>query len=181
MMGEVFDVDATSVKVNAALNMTIKTSPPATGVENCRVGLELVAGLMTSGDYDTASKLLSALRTAATDSTVRDEVQRRIKEIESARKTAEQLGPALEKLKTSPNDPAANLAVGENLCFVQNNWVEGLPHLAKGSDAELKSLASRDQAAPVSPAEMTALGNDWWDAAAKREGSVKDGIAHSRL
>ena len=37
-------------------------------------------------------------------------------------------------------------------------------------------LATRDKGVPVSVADMTALGNDWWDAAAKREDAIKNGM-----
>ncbi len=48
-----------------------------------------------------------------------------------------------EKLKESPDDPAANLAVGSYLCFNKDQWERGLPMLAKGSDPALYWLILR--------------------------------------
>ena len=94
-MGEKFYVDKLRVKINAALNMTFKTAPPQVGVENCRVGLGLVATLKSSDDQETVFRLLSAMRAAsASDPAIRDDVQQRLKEIETARKTAEEIAPA---------------------------------------------------------------------------------------
>ena len=40
-------------------------------------------------------------------------------------------------LKTKPDDPEANLAVGKYKCFVKADWTHGLAMLAKGSDSDL--------------------------------------------
>ncbi|MDB5309188.1 MAG: hypothetical protein JWO38_3390 [Gemmataceae bacterium] len=62
--------------------------------------------------------------------------------------------PAREALKTAPDDPAANLAVGRYRCFVQGKWEEGLKHLAKGSHPGLKAAAEADLAAQAGTADL---------------------------
>ncbi|MBI3877243.1 MAG: hypothetical protein HY300_15015, partial [Verrucomicrobia bacterium] len=44
-------------------------------------------------------------------------------------------------LAITPDDPGANLAVGQFLCFVKGDWESGLPLLAKSDDNVLKTLA----------------------------------------
>jgi len=70
---------------------------------------------------------------------------------------------AADNLKESPDDPAANLAAGKYRSLLQGNWGRGLPYLAKGSDEQLKKLASGDLASPASTAEQLRLADDWWD------------------
>jgi hypothetical protein len=48
---------------------------------------------------------------------------------------------AVEK---SPEDTAANLALGKHLCFVAGEWSDGLPFLAKGGDKDFAPVAEKD-------------------------------------
>src|SRR5207237_1423076 len=67
--------------------------------------------------------------------------------------------------KDAPQDAEANLIVGKHLCFGCGRWDEGLPLLAKGSDAALKTLAEKDLAKPPGGAALMALADGWWDLA----------------
>jgi hypothetical protein len=109
-----------------------------------------------------------AIKTAQTD------VQERIKTLQQARRDHEALLAAEEKLKTSPDDPAACLAVGRWHCFHQGDWELGLKYLAKGSDSVLKSLATDDLAAKTSTAAARVdRGDAWWDAGEKTDERTK--------
>ena len=68
------------------------------------------------------------------------------------------------------NTPADDRALGKRLCFVENKWKEGLPLLAKGSDAELKRLATADLEENVTPQQRLRLGDRWWDYAGNAVG-----------
>jgi hypothetical protein len=82
-----------------------------------------------------------------------------------------------EKLKASPDDPDACLAMGRWKCFHEGNWDEGLKFLAKGSDLSLKSLAADELASKSStPLERVARGDVWWDAAEKAERGDKSAL-----
>ncbi len=72
------------------------------------------------------------------------------------------------------NDADAHRAIGEYLCFVKADWAEGLTHLTKGSDAELKRLAENDIGIPTAAAEQLALADGWWEHA---ENEKRDEIA----
>jgi hypothetical protein len=74
---------------------------------------------------------------------------------------------ARKALAGGENDPAASYTLGRYLCFVRGDWPAGFERLAKGSDATFKALAERSLAYPVDAAERMALGDAWWNEAAK--------------
>ena len=79
------------------------------------------------------------------------------------------------KLKANPKDSEAHLALGRHYCF-EDDWKNGLPHLAKGRDADLRQLAQRDLASPTEPNEQIKLANAWWELAQVREGEERDSL-----
>jgi hypothetical protein len=99
----------------------------------------------------------------------------RLKDLAALRAWKERVARAREALAKNPEDPAANLALGQNLCMVQGNWEAGLKHLVKGDDPGLKTLATRDLARPLEPQEQLSLGDGWWDRAEKEMGSIRTG------
>lgn len=65
-------------------------------------------------------------------------------------------------LRTNPNDPEANLAVGKFLCFVKNDWDAGLPLMARGGNGALNPvLAAEMNAEPKASDGQIALANSW--------------------
>ena len=74
---------------------------------------------------------------------------------------------ALEKNR---DDAAANLAVGKFYCFSKGDWEKGLPLLARGADAALKSVAEKEQANPNTAEERLGLADQWWQLADGRRG-----------
>lgn len=92
-----------------------------------------------------------------------DEADFNLSQAKKSRESFEVVRPALEKVFTTPDDPAANLAVGKYRCFVQNRWDEGLKHLTKGDDAALKAVAELDLKTPrTGVPEDTTVANSWW-------------------
>ncbi|MCE9565102.1 MAG: hypothetical protein K8U57_23980 [Planctomycetes bacterium] len=72
--------------------------------------------------------------------------------------------PALEKLKSTPDDPASHTIVGKYRCFIQNRWEDGLKHISKGEDAVLRMVAELDLKAPrTGPIEDSKLAEAWWE------------------
>ncbi|HEX3655781.1 MAG TPA: SUMF1/EgtB/PvdO family nonheme iron enzyme, partial [Pirellulales bacterium] len=76
-------------------------------------------------------------------------------------------------LAKTPDDTAANLAVGRYLALVQGDWEQGLAHLAKGPDGPLKDLAVKGLKPPAEPAALAEMGDAWFDAADKAKGKDK--------
>jgi hypothetical protein len=98
----------------------------------------------------------------------------RIAETHAARIAFDKQKTALAALGRNPADPAANLVVGSYQCFIREDWSKGLPLLAKGSDAALKTLAERELSSDA-PAKA-ALADAWWDRAAKERGLAQKHI-----
>ena len=78
---------------------------------------------------------------------------------------------ALATLENNPDDPDANLIAGRFLCFLKGEWEQGLPMLAKGSDAELKAMANSEFA---DRPDALALGDSWWSFSDRVEGRTQD-------
>lgn len=70
---------------------------------------------------------------------------------------------AANKLKLHPDDPDANLVVGQYWCFLRGVWPEGLAFLSKGADKHLAQIAHADLEVPRDPAAILALANEYWD------------------
>jgi len=90
--------------------------------------------------------------------------------VERLEKRFKQVQQDLAVLAQQPDNAAANLAVGESYCFALQRWEQGLPYLAKGSDAALAELPRRDLGAPPEPEARMELGDRWWDLAKEQQG-----------
>jgi formylglycine-generating enzyme required for sulfatase activity len=75
-------------------------------------------------------------------------------------------------LAKTPEDPAANLAIGRYLLQVQGDWQQALVHLAKGPDGPLQELAAKSLKPPPDAAGLAELGDAWFSAIEK--GKTKD-------
>jgi len=168
-MGKAFEVDALAINVETATKLSAKSGAADLAAENVRAGLELVDRLSAGDDYPTAVRVCTALISmAGANAVLRTEIQKRQRDLGTARAAGEKVAKDVEKLKAAPEDPAANLAVGRYYCFVKGDWHGGLPHLAKGSDAGLKALAAQELAAPAAANEVVQIADAWWDVGAKQ-------------
>jgi hypothetical protein len=93
--------------------------------------------------------------------------QARKREIAALKARHEALKKVRETLAASPDDADANLAWGTFRAFVKGAFEEGLPHLAKGSDAGLRALAAADLKGPKEAIEQVEAGNGWLQRASK--------------
>ena len=82
---------------------------------------------------------------------------------------------ARETLQKDPNDAGANLTLGRWLCLLKNDWSNGLPHFAKGSDVALKALAEQELAGDLDEKQQTQLADGWWDFAQKEADLEREG------
>jgi len=128
-------------------------------------------------DFDGASRaatLAAQMARSGKDVQLVTRCDAKVRECADVRAVGERLLKAREALARNGDDPAAHLTVGQYLCFVKEDWKEGLPHLAKGSEESLKSLAVRDLANPASSPEQIGVGDGWWEAADKQSGTAKE-------
>jgi hypothetical protein len=167
-MAKSFDVDGLAVRTEAALKMPFAADPPDVAAENVRAGMELLDELLEVGDFVSATRLGSLLQKAsASNASQRTVVQQRVKEIADLRLAHDRFFMQRDKLKSAPDDPAANLAVGNYYAFVKRQWDLALPFLAKGSNAAVKAAVTLEQSRPKSADQLIATGDAWWDAGEK--------------
>ena len=176
-MAKKYTVDPQQVKLGIALSMPLKADSPLNTADNVLAGLELLDTLIATDEMAAAARLCASLRPAAVgDSGLIAILQRRQQEIDLMRTAHDRIALHIEKLKTAPDDTAANSAVGAYQCYYIGNWPRGLAMLARGSDAELKKLAVDELAIPTSADSLIKLGDGWWNVAAKQALTVQPKI-----
>jgi len=176
-MASRYDVEAYKMK-GAALSRAAKSaSSSAQSVAVAKLSLQLVDEAAEKDDF-VAAKYLGTLALDAArkgrDGQLVKRVVARDKEVEGIAEVYAGIKDALLRLKDSPVDPAANLAVGRYYCFFKGNWDRGLSMLALGSDEQLKKLAMKELEGVSGADEQVALGDGWWDAASASEGMAKE-------
>jgi hypothetical protein len=173
-LAERYDVDAPAIKAAAAISMPLKHDSPAVTIDNVLAGLQLIDSLVAEENFAGATTLVNQLRPlSANDKDLVPVVQKRAAEVEAMRVARERVAPAMQQLVAAPANPAANLAVGSYYCFALGNWQKGLPMLARGADPELKRIALAELAHPQDVNAIIALGDDWWNIAARQPVTVQ--------
>jgi len=180
-----FDIDPLSMK-SSALSAAGKAAKAVEEfVALCQALDKLIEELMAEDLYDSAEKTAALfLQTArkANDPKLVGRASTRAKDIAEFRAKFQSMKTVLGTLARTPDDAGANLDMGQFLCFMKGNWDLGLRFLLKGSDPGLKSLAEREQAVPLKPADLIVLGDGWWDLAEKEKNALRKGqmIAHTK-
>jgi hypothetical protein len=172
-MAKSFDVDGLALRTETALKTPLTSAPPDAAAENLRAGMELLDELVAAEDFVSAARLTSILQRAAANAPLqRGVLQQRLKEVAELRLAHDRFLLQREKLKTSPDDPVANLAVGGYYAYVKNQWDVALPYLAKGNNALVKRAIAAEEAHPKTPDQLIATGDAWWDAGEKEAASA---------
>lgn len=118
-------------------------------------------------------EMAAAAAQRADDPRLAKRLSARAAEIAQMKSAEARVRPARATLEAKPSDPAANLAVGECECFIEGDWPAGLPKLARGNNAELRSLAAKEvKGASAAPAQLT-LADQWWQFSQHQEGVAK--------
>jgi formylglycine-generating enzyme required for sulfatase activity/tRNA A-37 threonylcarbamoyl transferase component Bud32 len=184
-LGADYQVNALAMQADIYKKLASKSRPAAANKALAEKALALADLATAEQQFDVAEPLLksaSLIAGKARDATLVKQARLNSEELAGLRHQLEAVNKAEAALATSADDPDANLTLGRYLCFDQDDWQAGLPHLAKGSDAELKNLAVKSLAAPTDAGAMLALGDAWWDAADARKGKeatlVRSGARH---
>jgi hypothetical protein len=138
--------------------------------------LSLMEQARTEENYDLAAKILETARRSANKSgnpTQKLQVAHAEQEVAAIRAEHAKLKKNLEILATNPDNPEANLAVGRFRCCHQDKWAEGLPLLAKGSDAGLKAAAEKEIQDADTPAGCKKIADAWCDLVPRFTGPVQ--------
>jgi hypothetical protein len=141
--------------------------------------LQIGADEIHKGDFDGAARaagLAAGFVRQTQDVKLNLASQTLTNDVRKAQAESARVKTAEVKLKADPADSGANLTVGRFLCFWRGDWTRGLPLLAQGSDAALKSIAAADIAAPKEPAVQFALAEKWLALAGKETGTPRTQI-----
>ncbi len=78
-----------------------------------------------------------------------------------------------QQLQKDPNDANAAALYGKFVALKLNNWKEGLFWLARGDDAEYRTLAKQEIANSQDASALLAVANGWYQLADKEKGLTK--------
>jgi hypothetical protein len=170
LLDEQFEIDGDTVRISTVAQGARALVPNEMKQEVVALGVELADHLAAADRYEDASRVLTGLielaRRARELQLSAALVERR--RVSEARLAAYKSAQAsFDTLKKSPDDRAANLAVGRFYLFAKHDAARGLTHLAKGSDEPLAAAAKLELTNPQSPAEQEKLASAWWDLAAQ--------------
>jgi len=141
-------------------------STPASARQVGEAALRVARDADAAGDDAIAAKAINLASTLARKSKSAElladaaRLQQRTRDLH---RISKEVAPLLERVASAPADPIANLEAGLALCLKAERWDEGLPLLAKGSDAALARLAAAERANPTAPADLIRLADGWWD------------------
>ncbi|MDZ7620613.1 MAG: SUMF1/EgtB/PvdO family nonheme iron enzyme [Patescibacteria group bacterium] len=162
-----FDVDRLRVQAAMLEGLSKKVATEDQIGVLVQVASPVIDEALTSGRFDLADSLSAAVyRTcqATAGRAFRVEALNRRRKVQEQRGLWDEMQAARVTLQANPDDEAASLAMGRWFCFVREDWEQGAPHLAKGSQPELKALAARDlSATALEPSAQVELADAWWD------------------
>jgi len=75
------------------------------------------------------------------------------------------IAPALAKLETSPDDPAANLIAGKHYCLNRAEWQVGLKMMTQSAHEKIKAASQFDLSRPADPRKQVVVGDAWYEVA----------------
>jgi hypothetical protein len=173
-MAAQFDIDANSEKATYLAKSIVAADTVAQNSQIFDHARKLYDEAYANKNYEAAAGLADVAarvaRKAKKFGSMKsvEEQQKRVEKIVDAKQKAD---AARETLADNPYDPEASEALGRYQCFYQENWSDGLPHLAKAADARLQELATDELAQPSATAAQLALA-DAWLALGEETGSV---------
>lgn len=171
LMGQTFKIDALAFKTDTLQTLAKNAKSQDDLAQIATAYLKLSKEATDVDDFSAADKAAAAAGAQAKKGQnllLINRAMARVKEIAELKGKHDKVRKMKDALAANPEDPAANLEVGQYECFTKGNWAVGLPLLAKGSDAAIKDLAARDLAGTSGPADQAQIGDGWWDLAEKR-------------
>jgi hypothetical protein len=174
-----FEVDGVAMKL-AALPAVSSGSDPAKARGVVTAGLALLDDAVAEDNYDAARAAASQVEQAAAragDPSLLGYARERAKEARFVAGEYARIQKDLAVLLARPDDLKSNESVGRFLCFVKGDWKNGLPFLALGGDAALRSAAAAELAAAAAHgADRLKVAEEWWAIAQHTTGPARAAI-----
>lgn len=120
---------------------------------------------LQQGDFKLAETLAEHAEKSARkarNNELSEAAERLVKGVEELAQHQQTLKTHRDTLNSNPNDPAANLEVGQYVCLIEQKWDDGLKRLQKAGASQWSSIAGDELAA--SPNALK-VGDAWWDIA----------------
>ncbi len=167
-----YEEDELTLRVDLLIDVS-KTSRNAVDRRAVAVAaLNLVGSAVNAGRFDeanTLARMAEGLASDLGDSPLRIQARMIGNQVKRRERTWSDIDAARKTLEGDSNDPRANLTCGQHACLIDGDWRQGLPMLAKCSDAKLKAAAEADLAEPTDPDARIAIANAWYDVAGSDE------------
>lgn len=176
-MAKVFDVKSIDLKSAAVGTLKKGVKSPEQGEVLAEAALRLAREAAAAADFDAALKSARDAETAAKaakNPVLVDAAAEFSKEIPDLKREQAEFSKAELGIAANPNDPAANLALGKYLCFVQGEWDKGSACLMKGSDEALKAAATQEFLHPAAPEAQVEAADRWFALASDKSRSALD-------
>jgi hypothetical protein len=177
-----FAFDVRAAKATAMQQVGKVVYNPAAATPALAAMLPLLDEARDADEHEAAALLLAPVRQTARatgDAKLIKAAEEHIAQAERLKKEYDAVREDVRKLKDSPEDADANLAVGRYLCFHKHDWDKALPLLARGSDAALADAAKRELASPASAPDRAALAEAWDRCAAAAPAAARP-LVHRR-
>ena len=171
---DVKDDDALEMKAEMLYKCAKKARTPPQHLSVAEQAARLLDEATAAGNYAQAVKLVKLAVAEGGLSRSKEIVlwaKACLPDLQKKAKLATEFEAAQSTLAADPNDPVANLTAGTYYGYLQGDWAKALPHLAKGTDANLQTLAQRELASPSTDIDaQVAVADAWWDAGQNAEG-----------
>jgi hypothetical protein len=174
-MGRGFAISLATVQAFALANLSksVQTREAAEAVaDHC---LTLAEVLVAENRFDDARKTLAdgavAARKIRGSNPKATALRDAAAQVQAVAETFQKVAKSAATLEKNPNDPAANLELGQFECYEKGSWPKGLAHLAKGSDAALKKLAEQTLDLPAGAEAQAEIAGRWWATGQRLKGA----------
>lgn len=165
-----FIIDAPTARLDA-WNALVKKPrvDPSTSAQLVKLGNALFDQATIDADFDVGKRygdfVLAATRKLANSGPAVKSATDRNTALAARQKEWPTIIAAIAKLKTSPDDAEANLALARYLALAADDWPAAFPLYAKSGDAALAAAAEKSLTAIAGTLAPAAAGDVWWDAA----------------
>lgn len=165
-----FELEPFSAKLEAFKSIARSARTASEREALVETALAVAEAASEAKEFDVALELASLAWTVSArlrDADLRAEAAERRDAIRERRQRWVDAEIARATLADSPDDPQASETLGRYLCFVEGEWSEGLPHLARAANPALRSAAEQElEAGEDPPPEVrTRIGDAWFELA----------------
>ena len=164
----VYAIDVWAMKLQV-LEAASRNVPKVTLARFIRSITEMTQQAMADGRYEIASGIAGLAIASARRARNRDLIRQSEALVSRATRLQNEfqatIAPALAKLKTSPDDPEANLIAGKHYCLNRAAWQIGLKMLAQSAHEKIKAAAQLDRSEPTDSRKQVVVGDAWYEVA----------------